>query len=65
MKKIDGIIVADEDDRIEVKSPTEIPDFSSDEEEMEFWRTHTLEEGFWREAPPVSDEHLPRSVRRR
>ena len=61
MREIDGIIVADEDDRTEVDRSEEIPNFVTDEEELEFWRTHTFSEKFWRQAKPISEEGCPLS----
>jgi len=39
-----------EDGRIPVEDPREIPEFLTDAEELEFWRTHTLGDRFWAEA---------------
>ena len=43
----------------EVQSPEEIPQFSSEAEEAEFWATHSLGEGFFEEVEPVSENILP------
>jgi len=37
----------DQDGRILVDDPSEIPAFSSDDEEAEYWHTHTLSERFF------------------
>jgi hypothetical protein len=51
--------VAKDDDRIPVDGPADIPDFGTDEDEREFWLTHTFSSKFWRKQPSVPDEELP------
>ena len=46
----------------EVQTPEEIPQFSSEAEEAEFWATHSLGYWFFEAADPVSENILP-SVR--
>lgn len=43
----------------EIQSPKEIPDFESEEEEAEFWATHSLGDGFLDKMGPVPDNVLP------
>ncbi len=57
--RLDGFEVVENDPRIEVDGPEEIPEFASEDEEAEFWRTHTFSEAFWDQMPPVPDELLP------
>ena len=46
------------DGRIYVDGPEDIPEFATDEEEADFWDTHTFSPEFWegatRGAPPDS-----------
>lgn len=44
---------------IEINSLDEIPDFASDEEEADFWDTHSFSEELLESLPPVPDEELP------
>ncbi len=44
---------------IEIQSEAEIPDFTNEDEEHEFWSTHSLGEGYFRENPPVELDWLP------
>lgn len=48
---------ADEVEWIEVNRPDEIPRFSSEDEEAEFWSTHGLGPGMFENAQP--DPNLP------
>jgi uncharacterized protein (DUF4415 family) len=43
----------------EIQSPEEIPEFASEDEEAEFWSTHSLGEKFLAEMKPVPEEELP------
>jgi len=43
----------------EIKSPDEIPEFGTEEEEHEFWSTHSLSEGFFEKAEPIPEGVLP------
>ncbi|MGI8550010.1 MAG: hypothetical protein ACR2PL_04300 [Dehalococcoidia bacterium] len=45
------------EDLIEVPSPADVPDFASEEEEAEFWATHSLGEGW--ELEPGESAALP------
>ena len=42
----------------EVRSPEEIPDFENEEEEAEFWATHSLGEEFLEKVGPIPEEVL-------
>lgn len=50
----------DEDGRILVDDPSDIPAFRSDEEELEYWRTHTPSERFFAEAEVTTLEEFLR-----
>ena len=40
-----------EEGRIYVDGPGDVPEFATDEEEAEFWRTHTFSPESWAGAP--------------
>ena len=58
-KEIDGIIIVEDDRRIEVNGPEELPDFANEQEEAEFWRTHTFGDAYWARMKHVPDDRLP------
>lgn len=43
----------------EINSPEEIPEFETEEEEREFWSTHSLSEEFFEKAEPIPEGVLP------
>lgn len=43
----------------EIQSSEEIPSFESEEEEAEFWATHSLGDGFLDKMKPVPGDVLP------
>lgn len=43
----------------EIQSPEEIPDFENEEEEAEFWATHSLGDEFPEKAGPIPEGVLP------
>ncbi len=42
----------------EIQSPEEIPAFANEEEEAEFWATHSLGEGFRKHLIPPGESQL-------
>lgn len=46
-------------DTIEIQSMAEVPDFASDEEEHEYWRTHSIGDGVSVTPRELSDQPLP------
>jgi hypothetical protein len=42
----------------------DIPEFSSEAEEREFWDTHYLAEEYWRTAPRPKESIVQRAIRR-
>ena len=44
---------------IVIHSVDEIPQFTSEKEENDFWGTHDFSEELWDSLPPVPEEHLP------
>lgn len=44
---------------IEIQSEDEIPDFADEDEEAEFWSTHSFGERYLAEHPPVQLDGLP------
>lgn len=58
-RHVNGFEVVESDPRIEVNGPEEIPAFENENEEAEFWRTHTFSEAYWDRMPRVPDELLP------
>ncbi len=44
---------------VEINSLDEIPQFGSEEEEADFWDTHSFSEELLNSLPPVPDEELP------
>ncbi len=43
----------------EIQSPEEIPAFQTEEEEAEFWATHSLGDGMLDKMGPVPEDTLP------
>jgi hypothetical protein len=44
---------------IEIQSWSEVPQFTSEAEEAEYWRTHSLGEDLLEQMRPLTDEGLP------
>lgn len=49
---------------VETDSPDEIPDFASEDEEHEFWSTHSLGPGMLDRMGPIPESELPLSTPR-
>jgi len=48
----------------EISSEEEIPDFETEEQEAEFWATHSLGERFLEKMGPIPEGVLPPATRR-
>ena len=46
-------------DTIEIQSMAEVPDFATDEEEHEYWSTHSIGDGVTVTPRELSDQPLP------
>ena len=44
---------------IEIQSWSEVPEFTNEAEEAEYWRTHSLGESLLQQMSPLTDEDLP------
>ncbi len=51
--------MADERSMKEIKSPEEIPDFETEEDEAEFWAQRSLGEEYLKEMGPIPESVLP------
>jgi len=51
--------LAEEDARVPVDRPDQIPQFPDETTERAWWGEHTLSEEFWRNAERVPDDKLP------
>ena len=45
----------------EIQAPDEIPAFSDEAEEAEFWSTHSLGKGMLEQMVPMANDMLPRA----
>ncbi len=62
----------DEDGFTVVHAPEEIPSFKNEDEEDEWWSTHSLGDEFWSRSsevpedmlPPIDRSRLPEALRR-
>jgi hypothetical protein len=52
--------VVEDDDREPIDSAEQLPKFTSEAEEQQWWRTHAFSERFWHEGKPVPEDKLPR-----
>lgn len=47
-----------------IYDPSEIPEFATEDEEAEFWSTHSITEELWNKLPPADPKDLPTPRRR-
>lgn len=47
------------DEKIPVRNPSEVPDFTTEKEAREFWDTHEVTEEYLQSAGPVAEKDLP------
>lgn len=59
MRKREPQSEEDAGEYIMVNEPADIPDFQTDAEEVDFWRTHRFSPSYWQYTRPTPPERLP------